>query len=157
MNTTNHQLCRPPWLKYKIVHLYERHLKANITFICLVFFISCVCVMTLHSCETADSLHALVSSEICQEMQRWRKMCHTGTQSFSCSWMSARGRGKMWEPLGTHVRSYECVNPIRSHYWGFLVRLWLENIKGAVSPIIPSAPKCSSCHFIFHRKYVCFE
>ena len=25
------------------------------------------------------------------------------------------------------------------------------------SPIIPSAPKCSSRHFIFHRKYVCFE
>ena len=30
-------------------------------------------------------------------------------------------------------------------------------VKGAVSPIVPSAPKCSSRHFIFHRKYVCFE
>ena len=30
-------------------------------------------------------------------------------------------------------------------------------LKGAVSPIIPSAPKCCSCHFIFHRKCVCFE
>ena len=27
----------------------------------------------------------------------------------------------------------------------------------SVSPIIPSAPKCSSRHFIFHRKCVCFE
>ena len=25
-----------------------------------------------------------------------------------------------------------------------------------VSPIVPSAPKCSSRHFTFHRKYVCF-
>ena len=30
-------------------------------------------------------------------------------------------------------------------------------IKGAVSSIIPSTPKCSSRHFIFHRKGVCFE
>ena len=29
--------------------------------------------------------------------------------------------------------------------------------EGAVSPIIPSAPKYSSRHFIFHWKYVCFE
>ena len=29
--------------------------------------------------------------------------------------------------------------------------------KWAVSTIIPSAPKCSSRHFIFHRKYVRFE
>ena len=32
----------------------------------------------------------------------------------------------------------------------------LFNVR-AVSPIIPSAPKCSSRHFIFHRKCVCFE
>ena len=31
------------------------------------------------------------------------------------------------------------------------------NFKGAVSPIVPSVPKCSSRHFSFHRKYVCFE
>ena len=29
--------------------------------------------------------------------------------------------------------------------------------KGLVSPIIPSAPNCSSRHFIFHRKCVSFE
>ena len=29
--------------------------------------------------------------------------------------------------------------------------------KGTVSPIIPSAPKCSSRHFVFHRKCLCFE
>ena len=29
--------------------------------------------------------------------------------------------------------------------------------KRAVSPIIPSTPKCSSRHFTFHRKYICFE
>ena len=34
---------------------------------------------------------------------------------------------------------------------------WSWHIKGAVSPIIPSVPKCSSRHFIFHRKYECFE
>ena len=29
-------------------------------------------------------------------------------------------------------------------------------VKGAVSPILPSAPKCPSRHFIFRRKHVCF-
>ena len=31
------------------------------------------------------------------------------------------------------------------------------HFKEAVSNIIPSAPKCSSRHFVFHRKYVCFK
>ena len=31
------------------------------------------------------------------------------------------------------------------------------SIKGVVSPIVPSVPKCSSRHFTFYRKYVCFE
>ena len=33
----------------------------------------------------------------------------------------------------------------------------VEVFKGVVSPIIPSAPKCFSRHFIFHRKYVFLE
>ena len=33
----------------------------------------------------------------------------------------------------------------------------MDPVKGAVTPIIPSAPKCSSRHFIFHQKCVCFE
>ena len=27
-------------------------------------------------------------------------------------------------------------------------------LEGAISPIVPSAPKCSSHHYIFHRKYI---
>ena len=33
----------------------------------------------------------------------------------------------------------------------------IRRIKGAVSPIVPSALICSSRHFTFHKKYVCFE
>ena len=32
-----------------------------------------------------------------------------------------------------------------------------SDLKGAALPIIPSAPKCSSRYFTFHRKYVCYE
>ena len=38
----------------------------------------------------------------------------------------------------------------------WLIFLFLLILKAA-SPIIPSAPKCSSRHFISHRKCVCFE
>ena len=30
-------------------------------------------------------------------------------------------------------------------------------LKEAVTPIVPSVSKCSSRHFIFHRKHVCSE
>ena len=32
-----------------------------------------------------------------------------------------------------------------------------STVKEVVSPIIPNASQSSSRHFIFHRKYVCFE
>ena len=54
-------------------------------------------------------------------------------------------------------------NPLRGWYKKIVTRnlQWATFrevfLKGAVSSIIPSAPKRSSRHFIFHRKYVCFE
>ena len=32
------------------------------------------------------------------------------------------------EPLGAHVRSFECADPIRSRYWNFWVGVWLRNL-----------------------------
>ena len=68
--------------------------------------------------------------------------------------MHVRRRGKTWEnlwvhtlgppnkseakrrnarePLGAHIRSFECADPIRSRYCGFWVRFWLGNLTNSL-------------------------
>ena len=55
-----------------------------------------------------------------------------------------------WETMGNCWAEHP-------HLSSFLAHHVIVLFQGAVSPIIPSAPKCSSRHFNFHRKCVCFE
>ena len=65
--------------------------------------------------------------------------------------------GTFWSRIRFPVFTQN-MNP-ESHFpvsW-WIRKLLNPELKGAVSPIISSAPKCSSRHFIFNRKCVCFE
>ena len=55
-----------------------------------------------------------------------------------------------WSQLKVEI--FVCVIELLN----LLVIHW-PDVREATSPIIPSAPKCFSRHFIFHRKCVCFE
>ena len=108
---------RPPLLKSWIQHCKSKFISQHTVYSEQISFVPSFCSPIL-SCTGTCNMYVY--------MHKWH---YPGTQRFPRSRMSMRLRSETWEKLGTHVRSFEHANPIRSRYWGFWVRFWLGNYK----------------------------